>query len=708
MTASPSRSGRGAPTLATVLGGVALASSAMGLVFAFPAAARVGFGSLYATDLMVAVSFGTIGLLVARRRQDNPIGWLFLGIGVLEGMSVALNHYAIVGLSADPFLPGSVWAGWLAYWLVTLVVPSGLFLSLLTRFPTGRPLSRGWARVERAGLTFSVLFAMSEILFLPTMEIATGLPEIDNPTNVATSQVPDTAWLIGLAILATGVVGLVVRFRRARGEERQQLRWFVAAVAASIGALVAFTLAFFAVGAPDPEPTWFVVTLNIITIGGIGIGIPAACGVAVLRYRLWDLDVVIRKAVLYASLAVGATLVYLAVVVGAGAWLGRDSSFLTMVAAVVVAVTFQPARQRVTHLANRFVYGTRATPYELLSEFSERVGDTYASMDLLPRMATVLAEGTGASRTDIWLKVGDELRPAATWPSDAAPADPLRLSNGDVPTLPHADVAYPVRHQGELLGALGLSKPPSDPLTPTDQRLVSDLAGQAGLVLRNARLTTELETRIEELRALQKRLVSAQDEERRRLERNIHDGAQQQLVALTVKARLVRGFAEKDAAKAAELASQLEIESRDALENLRDLARGIYPPLLADKGLVAALESQARKSAVPVRLSADEIGRYPQEVEAAAYFCVLEALQNVSKYAQATNATVRLARENGHLVFEIVDDGVGFDPTAGRTGTGVQGMADRVAALDGALEVRSAPGAGAIVSGRIPVPGVGA
>ena len=140
---------------------------------------------------------------------------------------------------------------------------------------------------------------------------------------------------------------------------------------------------------------------------------------------------------------------------------------------------------------------------------------------------------------------------------------------------------------------------------------------------------------------------------------------------------------------------------QEALEDLRDLARGIYPPLLADQGLTAALEAQARKSAVPVTVEADAIGRFPQEAEAAVYFCTLEALQNVAKYAQATSAVVRLRGDAGELRFEVQDDGLGFDPDATGYGTGVQGMADRLAALGGSLEMRSAPGEGTLVIGRI-------
>jgi signal transduction histidine kinase len=254
-----------------------------------------------------------------------------------------------------------------------------------------------------------------------------------------------------------------------------------------------------------------------------------------------------------------------------------------------------------------------------------------------------------------------------------------------------------VRDQGEVLGALAVTMPVNDPLDDGRNKLVSDLAAQAGLVLRNVRL-------VEELRASQRRIVTAQDEERRRLERNIHDGAQQQLVALAVKARLARSIVDRDATKAGEMLDQIGAETQDALENLRDLARGIYPPLLADKGLVAALEAQARKAAIRVDVSPDGVGRYRQELEAAVYFSILEALQNTAKYANATHVSVELAQRDGHLTFEVRDDGSGFDPDERGYGTGLQGMADRLAALDGSLRVQSSVGSGTTVAGSVPIP----
>jgi len=197
-------------------------------------------------------------------------------------------------------------------------------------------------------------------------------------------------------------------------------------------------------------------------------------------------------------------------------------------------------------------------------------------------------------------------------------------------------------------------------------------------------------------------VVAAQDEERRKIERNVHDGAQQQLVALQVKLKLAEGLLGLDAAKGKDAIAGLQSDTSEALENLRDLARGIYPPLLADRGLTAALEAQVRKSPVTATVEADGIGRYSAEVEATVYFCTQEALQNVAKYAEATRAIVLLHVEDGHLTFRIEDDGRGFDASSTGYGTGLQGMADRLDAIGGEMTLRSVPGSGTSVSGRIP------
>jgi signal transduction histidine kinase len=245
--------------------------------------------------------------------------------------------------------------------------------------------------------------------------------------------------------------------------------------------------------------------------------------------------------------------------------------------------------------------------------------------------------------------------------------------------------------------------PASDPLDPTREQLIRGMAGQAGLVLRNERLTQLLRARLTDLQAAQKRLVAAQDDERRKLERNIHDGAQQQLVAIQVRQRLAQQLVDRDPVRVKAMLEELQTDTGRALEDLRDLARGIYPPLLADKGLVVALDSQARKSTVPVTVRAEGFSRYPEEIESALYFCVLEALQNVAKYAEASSVDVALEQLPGELRFIVRDDGRGFDPRANGYGTGLQGIADRLGALEGSLEVESAPGRGTTVRGRVPI-----
>ena len=239
-----------------------------------------------------------------------------------------------------------------------------------------------------------------------------------------------------------------------------------------------------------------------------------------------------------------------------------------------MALAFQPARRRAQRFADRLVYGKRATPYEVLSEFSERVGQTYANEELLPRMARALGEGTGAARADVWVRVSDELRPEATWPDEAVAPPSRAVSSSEERVATSSTFFEPVRHRDELLGALSIEKRAGESLSATEEKLVQDLAAQAGLVMRNAALTEDLLDTIEQLRTSRQRLVTAQDEERRKLERNLHDGAQQQLVALTVKLGLLERLVERDPGQAKSIAGQLQGDATEALEELRDLARG--------------------------------------------------------------------------------------------------------------------------------------
>ena len=657
---------------------------------------------------LVGLATALLGALIVRR-AGNAVGWFFLTAGAALAVSTFTDAFVIYSLLVRPGpLFGTSAAGWASNVSFPLLAAPLPLIFLV--FPTGRIPSSRWRWVvwlwvaALALLLLTLAFRPGPVYSQPVpegpsvvgqgAEMARGI-RIDNPVGISGGEpilgaLTQGAVMLLVAVAGISIVSLVLRFRRSRGEERQQLKWLV-----YVAGLLVVLFAFLAItdAATQDSPKGALQLAESFVWGAFAllfaIGIPAAVVIAVLRYRLYEIDVVINKTLVYGSLAAFITAVYVGIVVGIGALIGAGTSRpnlgLSILATAVVAVAFQPVRERVQRFANRLVYGKRATPYEVLSEFGNRMAGTYAADDVLHRMARTLAEGTGAKEARVWLAESGELKPVANWPH----------TNGDGHAgTSDADLVVPVSHQGEELGALSITKAPGERLTPAEEKLTTDLASQAGLVLRNVKL-------IEDLRASRVRLVQAQDEERRRIERNIHDGAQQQLVALNVKLGLAKRLA-GDSQKIDSLLQELQGETNQALQDLRDLARGIYPPLLADQGLKTALEAQARKSPVPVTVTSDGIGRYSQDIEAAVYFCVLEALQNVAKYAEATEATVTLSATDAGLSFDVADDGRGFDTSTTVFGSGLQGMADRLSVLGGDIEVQSTPGHGTTVRGRIP------
>jgi signal transduction histidine kinase len=681
-----------------------LAGSSFAVSLALSAAAAVFLVLAWETPLRPAefgfkgfaiawsVVVGSVGAVLAARRPSNPIGWIFCGMGVVSGILALASEYArwaLIEQGGDP--AGGLLAAWIVEWIwIPLIAGLGVVAAI---FPDGRFLSPGWRRATWATIAITLVPTVL-IALIPELTVYEGS---DNPVGVESdglTTVAQISVILLLPLVAAGTAAAVRRFRRSRGEERLQLKWLalstglLAALFAIYGVLVLVT----GTASPEGQTLEWLESLTILAF----LSVPVSVAFGILKYRLYDIDIVINKAVVYGAIAVFITAVYLTVVIGVGSLIGYASNpLLSAIAAAVVALAFQPARRRAQHLANRLVYGNRATPYEVLSELSSRFAGTYSLHDALPRLARVTSEAVGADGATVWLRSDGTLRPTASWPgADSGASLPMR--GDDLPAFRPGETGFSVRHQGELLGAISVSMPASEPLGPAQRKLLADVAAQAGLVLRNVAL-------LEDLRASRKRIVSAQDERARDLERNIHDGAQQQLVALAVKLRVAQGLVSRDPVRAETMLGELQGETKAALQDLRDLARGIYPPLLADKGLLAALEAQARKASVPTSVAADGIGRYPQGVESAVYFCTLEALNNVAKYADAATAEIRLSQENGVLSFSVLDDGRGFDTTIASTGTGLQGMADRIDAVGGELSVESAPGRGTTVAGRIPV-----
>jgi signal transduction histidine kinase len=699
--------------LARVVAWGLVAASAIALVItAWVGVKGADLGDLFGFFELAIVALGVVGTIIVRRAR-NQIGWIFVIFGF--GAAVSILAGSITLLDQIVQVPRAEWFLWWNDVGFLLVIYSLAPLFLL--FPDGHLPSSRWRWVARAYAIGVGLVVVWDVTAHARPNGASGIVYA-NPTYVPwppwfTSFLLNVGGTIMFGAALASVVALVVRYRRARGETRLQMKWLVAVVVAGAGLLVTGLLTtvvaqIFSLDIELPD-LLFWVPLSLL----VGLGFPAAIIIGVFRYKLYEVDIVISKAIVFAGLALFITLVYAAVVAGVGAVVGtaNDSRVLSIAAAFVVAIAFQPVRERMRRFANRVVYGDRATPYEVLARFSDRVGSAYAAEDILPRTARVIADGVGASHVEIWLHVSDELALAASWPTrEGSEPGPMPLDGDTLPAL-DAERTVPVRYQGEFLGAIAVTKPRNEPLTPQESDLIDRLAEQSALVLANVRLTADLEARLAtirlqaaQLRASRQRIVAAQDEERRRLERNIHDGAQQHLVALAVKLRLAKVTLAKDPTDPGGMLSDLRDQVDDALETLRALALGVYPPLLEEEGIAAALAAQYARSNMAVHVETDGVGRYPIEIEAAIYFCVLEALQNASKYSDAARIDVALAAGDGVITFEVRDDGRGFDTDVKGTGTGILGMRDRVAVFGGEASIESKPGHGTMVRGRVPVP----
>jgi len=479
-------------------------------------------------DVVINIGVPILGIVVVNKRPRNAIGWIFIVAGAALALASFGQAYALHVLLAEP---GTLPAGRALAWLSNVLWPIPLvaLILLFLLFPTGHLPSARWRPVVWFVMVIYALLTIGALILATA-----GWSDPFEGINVDPGGVGDLARVViviaalaEIVALVLSVVSLVVRFRRSTGAERLQLKWFVSAAAV---AAVAFSVGFFF----DSPLVSAIVSISVAFLY-------VAIGIAMLKHNLYDIDLIINKTITYGALAALITAIYVIVVVVIGAFIGVTEG-VSLLATAVVAVAFQPIRRRAQQIANRLVYGERATPYEVLSRFSEHVGETYSGEDILVRMARLLAEGTGATSAVVWLRVGDEVRPVASWPTNGAIASAIPFMADEPPVVDGATASIPVRHQRELLGLLTVTKPPNESLSPVEEKLVTDLAGQAGLVLANFKL-------IEDLRASRQRLVAAQDAERRRLERNLHDGAQQQLVALAVRLRLARTTASKDLAE---------------------------------------------------------------------------------------------------------------------------------------------------------------
>jgi signal transduction histidine kinase len=432
-------------------------------------------------------------------------------------------------------------------------------------------------------------------------------------------------------------------------------------------------------------------------------------------------------------LMVGA--IYLVIVLGFGdspTSSERRVLGLSMVAGVIAALCYGPARSRLSEFANRRVYGERQAPDEPIQTFGARMSRAIPLEELLLQLAESCKKSMQLVAAEVWTGTGGVLELAASVPY--RDAERIRMSVDEVTVVARAHVSgnawaqvwlpgileyhngrlvrvVPLAHSGELLGVILCARAGDDtPFTEEEYRVLTELARQVGLALHNSRLDTALQASLddlrianEELRASRSRIVVASDESRRQIERNLHDGAQQHLVALAVKLGLAKQLLASDPAVVEPMLDELRADAQETLTQLRELAHGIYPPLLIDRGLGEALRAAANRAVLPTEVRAD-VGRFAPEVEAAVYFCCLEAMQNAGKHAgENARITITVTTAEGDLSFVVADDGTGFDATSNAVrGHGFVNMADRVGAIGGTIDVESAPGTGTRISGRMP------
>ena len=548
----------------------------------------------------------------------------------------------------------------------------GTFLLLtlgLLWFPNGRLPSLRWRWV--AFFSGAVVFVWFGVSMLAAV-----------PGNAAfLTENPVAALTYALLALSAPVCfsSLVFRYRQAGPDTRAQIRWIVwGGLVVVAGTVISFN------GGPA--------ILGILGLAGFG----ASYAVAVSKYRLYDVDVFLSRTVVLTVLAGFITATYALIVVGLGSAIGGDADglFLPIAATALVAVAFEPVRIRAQHWANKVVYGKRATPYEVLSDLTSRLSASEDGRGVVARLAEMLREGTGAEHVTVWLGGPGEMEPGATSPPE---------SFGSFEPDLDGQTSFPVLHDESVVGALEVAKPRGMALSSAERSLITDLAGSAGALLGYQRLNDSLAERARELEASRQRLVEAQGLERRRLERELHEGAEQYIVALKVKLGVATQLARRqDATELEGLLSSLTDEAQAALDEVRSLAKGIYPPVLESDGLGAAVSALAASTPVDVQVSKDGIGRYPIDVEAAVYFDISEAVTNAVKHAEAP-ISINLAESGGFLRFSVRDSGPGFRMDTHGAGSGLENMVDRMSTVGGDLQIESAPGSYTEVSGSVPV-----
>ena len=619
---------------------------------------------LFASALFSAAHVATISLAYALIDQLPEVG-----AGLLAGDAIAVGE-----------LPWTVLVPlWFSGWL--WVVSAGLSMVWgLPLAPDGRWPSPRWRWIERVGAVGILAFGLAWAI-RPLQGATLRLNEIGDAGLVAQMLFVGGGTVLGVAGLGS-VAAVVARLRStdpARGQQPRPVAWVI------LTFLLAMVLLY------PWQRVWAVTTAVAMVV------LIATLTFAIASHHLFDVEVFVGRAVTAALLAAFVTVAYVGMVAGVGWLIGdRENLALALVATAVVAVGFEPLRRRTATWVRRVILGVRSTPAEVLANLSDRLARADSTDEVLAEVADLLVAGTGGVAAQIRVPLGPNGWEVVAGAS-APPADAVVR-------------AAEVVNEGERLGEVRVFAEREDHLAAGDDRLLRQVADTLGPVLRNAALTRELTGSIAELRASRERLVMAEDAARRAVERDIHDGAQQQLLALRLKLGLAMTLAEDADDRTAggrvrDLVTQAANDTDAAIRALRQLARGLYPPILQQQGLGAALRACLRDVPLETSVTDDGVGRHAPGIETAVYLCCVEAIQNATKHSGASRVSVTLRMKDEVVSFAVTDDGCGFDVDAARRagGTGLSSMADRVEAIGGRLTLRSQPRGGTEVCGAVPV-----
>jgi len=653
------------------------------------------FDSLLTYDVLISEAFplvpigsvigAAVGALIVWRYPRNTVGWLFCAGQFGNALGMTAQAFAIVAARGLIEAGGAETSALYVANLFDATYTVAFLAVIFMLVPDGTLLSRRW-RWAVALAVAAILVHHGIVVALPSSDFEPGASAIEYGTVTMVSVIVSSGALAGAIVL--GAVALWRRLRTATGDRRLQLLWIASsAVVLAVTWLALWLTSIFL----SPTPWVFYVAVYLAYIG-----VSVSVGVAILRYRLFDIDVILSRAIVLGVLAVFVTVGYIVVVVAIGWVLGAVKTSVnglfwpSIVAMALVAVAFQPLRRYVMLLADRLVYGEQAVPYEALADLSRRLADSPSPDDLPSRVAATVGRAVGASRTTVQLgRPGDDgsIVVTAHWPDAEAAAQ-----HG-------ATVQCPVLDRGEQVGSITVIMPPGRNLRAAECRLVDDFAVQSGLAFRNAMLQTELAARVREvdarsreLAASRRRLVGVEDVERERLA-----GAIQRRVVPHLTPIVAELSADLDVADPAlpAMLDRLTADAEKALEELRVVVRGVFPALLQRRGLVAALSAQLDATASPVALDVDEslTERLDPAVEAAAYLFCVEVV------ASATDGVIRLQVGDDQLVAEVRREaGAPELAPVGAEGWPLaawQHAVDRVEALDGRVTFR--PGAEAVL-----------